>query len=61
MAGHALLVSTAHERFMEAACKEMEAFERHEREFLKQEREERAAQLKALAEASDNSKETSFH
>jgi hypothetical protein len=37
---------TEHERFMQQAREQMLAFERRESEFRKQEREERAAQLR---------------
>lgn len=39
------LIETARESFMEAAQREMIAFERQEREFRKRERQERAEQL----------------
>ena len=42
-------VETPRESFMEAAQREMVAFERKEREFRKQERQERADQLKMAA------------
>ena len=45
MTGHARLAITPRDRFLEAAQKELAAFERHEREFLRKEREERAAEL----------------
>jgi hypothetical protein len=40
------LVETPHDDFMSLAEKEMAAFERRERELRKQERKERAQQLK---------------
>jgi hypothetical protein len=39
------LIETPHDRFMEAAQREMIAFERKEREFRKKEKQERAEQL----------------
>jgi len=45
MTGHTQLAVTPRDRFLEAARKELVAFERRERQFIKQEREERAAQL----------------
>lgn len=45
MTGNTPLAITPRDRFLEAAQKELAAFERREREFLKKEREERAAKL----------------
>jgi hypothetical protein len=50
MTGHTQLATTPRDRFLQAAEKELIAFERREREFLKREflkrdREERAAEL----------------
>ncbi|MCA6118945.1 hypothetical protein J6524_29300 [Bradyrhizobium sp. WSM 1738] len=45
MTGHTQLAITPRDRFLEAAQKELAAFERREREFLKKEREERAREL----------------
>ena len=45
MTGHTQLAITPRDRFLEAAQKELIAFERREREFLKRDREERAAKL----------------
>ena len=45
MTGHTQLAVTPRDRFLEAAQKELIAFERREREFLKRDREERAAKL----------------
>ena len=45
MTGHTQLAITPRDRFLEAAQKELIAFERREREFSKKERQERAAQL----------------
>jgi hypothetical protein len=45
MTGHTQLAVTPRDRFLEAAQKELIAFERREREFSKKERQERAAQL----------------
>jgi hypothetical protein len=45
MTEHIQLAPTPRDRFLEAAQKELLAFERREREFLKKERQERAAQL----------------
>jgi hypothetical protein len=46
MTGHTQLAITPRDRFLKAAEKELLAFEQREREFLRKEREERAAQLK---------------
>jgi hypothetical protein len=45
MTVHAQLAITPRDRFLQAAEKELVAFERREREFLKRDREERAAKL----------------
>lgn len=45
MTGHAQLAITPRDRFLEAAQKELDAFERKESEFRRKLREERAAQL----------------
>lgn len=45
MTEHTQLVITPRDRFLQAAEKELIAFERREREFLKGDREERAAKL----------------
>jgi len=45
MTGPAQLTATPRDRFLAAAKKELIAFERREREFMKQERQERAADL----------------
>jgi hypothetical protein len=45
MKGHTQLAVTPRDRFLEAAQKELIAFERREREFLKRDREERAAKF----------------
>jgi hypothetical protein len=45
MTGHTQLAVTPRDRFLQAAEKELIAFERREREFLKRDREERAAKL----------------
>ena len=45
MTEHTQLAITPRDRFLEAAEKELIAFERREREFLKRDREERAARL----------------
>jgi hypothetical protein len=47
MTGH--LVETPRDSFMEAAQKELIAFERREREFRKREKQERAEQLQMPA------------
>ena len=46
MAGQTQVTLTPRDRFLQAAQKELAAFERREQEFLKQEREERAVQLR---------------
>jgi hypothetical protein len=45
MTGHTQLAVTPRDRFLQAAEKELIAFERREGEFLKRDREERAARL----------------
>jgi hypothetical protein len=45
MTEHTELAITPRDRFLKAAEKELIAFERQEREFLKKDREERAAKL----------------
>jgi hypothetical protein len=45
MTGHTQLAITPRDRFLQAAEKELIAFEHREREFLKKDREERAAKL----------------
>ena len=45
MAGHTQLAITPRDRFLQAAEKELVAFERREREFQKKDREERAAKM----------------
>jgi len=45
MTGHTQLAVTPRDRFLEAAQKELVAFEQREREFSRKERQERAAQL----------------
>jgi hypothetical protein len=45
MTEHVRLAPTPRDRFLEAAQKELLAFERREREFRKKDLEERAAQL----------------
>ena len=45
MTGQSQLAITPRDRFLQAAQKELEAFEQREREFIKKEREERATQL----------------
>jgi hypothetical protein len=45
MTGHTQLVITPRDRFLEAAQKELIAFERREKEFAKRDRAERAAKL----------------
>jgi hypothetical protein len=46
MTGHSQLAATSRDRFLQAVQKELEAFEQREREFIKEEREERARQLR---------------
>jgi hypothetical protein len=45
MTGHTQLAITPRDRFLEAAQKELAAFEQREREFSRKERQERAAEL----------------
>ena len=45
MTGHTQLAITSRDRFLQAAEREIIAFERREQEFLKRDREERAARL----------------
>jgi hypothetical protein len=45
MTEHTQLATTTRDRFLQAAEKELIAFERREREFLRKDREERAAKL----------------
>jgi hypothetical protein len=52
MTGHTQLAVTPRDRFLEAAQKELVAFEQREREFSRKERQERAAQLQIPAEKS---------
>ena len=49
MMGLSQLAITPRDRFLQAAEKELEAFERREREFIKKERQERATQLRLPA------------
>jgi hypothetical protein len=48
MAGSAQLTITPRDRLLEAAQKEMIAFEQREREFRKKEKQERAEQLRLV-------------
>jgi hypothetical protein len=48
MAGRAQLAITPRDRFLQAAQKELAAFEEREREFSKKERQERAAELQII-------------
>ena len=50
MTEHTQLAVTPRDRFLEAARKELIAFERREREFSRKERQERAAQLQIPVE-----------
>jgi hypothetical protein len=50
MAIHTDMAKTPRDRFLEAAQKELAAFERREREFSKKERKERAAELQIPAD-----------
>ena len=50
MTGHTQLAVTPRDRFLEAAQKELIAFERREREFRSKEKQERAAQLQLPTE-----------
>jgi hypothetical protein len=45
MTGHTQLAVTPRDRFLEAALKELIAFERREREFTKRQKKEQAAEL----------------
>ncbi|WP_418219765.1 hypothetical protein [Bradyrhizobium icense] len=45
IAGHTEMATTPHDRFLQAAEKEMAKFERQEREFRRKERADRAAEL----------------
>ncbi len=45
MTGHTQLATTPRDRFLQAAKKEVIAFELREREFLERDREERAAKF----------------
>jgi hypothetical protein len=45
MTEHTQLAVTSRDRFLEAAQKELIAFERRERDFIKKEKQERAAEL----------------
>lgn len=49
MTGHTQLAVTRRDRFLEAAQKELAAFEQREREFSKKEWQERAAELQIPA------------
>ena len=49
MTGHTQWAVTPRDRFLEAAQKELIAFERREREFRRKEKQERAAQLQLPA------------
>jgi hypothetical protein len=51
MTGHTQLAITPRDRFLEAAQKELAAFERREREFSKKERQERASELQIPTKA----------
>ena len=53
MTGLTQLTTTTRERFLEAAQKELAAFERREREFSKKERQERAAELQIPVQKSE--------
>ena len=53
MTGHPQQEVTPRDRFLEAAQKELDAFERKESEFRKMLRNERAAQLQLLADKHD--------
>jgi hypothetical protein len=57
MTGHTQLVITPRDRFLQTAQKELLEFERREREFSKNERQERAAELQiTLRRANDTAK-----
>ena len=45
MTGHTQLALTPRDRFLQVARRELAEFERREREFLRKERQERAAEL----------------
>jgi hypothetical protein len=49
MTGHTQLAVTPRDRFLQAAQKQLVAFEQREREFSKKERQERAAELQIPA------------
>jgi len=49
MTGHTQLAVTPRDRLLEAAQRELAAFERREREFSKKEKQERAAELQIPA------------
>ena len=51
MTGHTQVAITTRERILKAAQKELAAFEEREREFSKQQRQERAAELQLPANA----------
>jgi len=53
MTGLPQLTTATRERFLEAAQKELDAFERKESEFRRKLREERAAQLQLPADKHD--------
>jgi hypothetical protein len=53
MTEHTQLAMTPRDRFLEAAQKELAAFERREREFSKKERQERAAELQIPVQKSE--------
>jgi hypothetical protein len=57
MTGHTQLAITPRDRFLQAAQKELVAFEQREREFSKQERQERAAELQIPAHESKRQSE----
>jgi hypothetical protein len=50
MTGHTQLAVTPRDRFLQAAQKELVAFEQRERAFSKRERQERAAELQIPAD-----------
>jgi hypothetical protein len=50
MTGHVQLGRPPRDRFLEAAQKELAAFERREREFRKKDRQERAVELQISPE-----------
>ena len=53
MTGPTQLAAAPRDRFLEAAQKELIAFERREREFRRKEKQERAAQLQLPTNASE--------